>query len=214
MIEVDDLGYRQGAFELGGVRFRVPHAAYAVLTGRTGSGKTTLLELLAGLRRPTSGRILLRSEDVTRVSPAGRNLGYVPQDGALFGAMTVRDNLAFALALRCTPRRAVEQRVEELAGWLKIEGLLDRSPAALSGGETQRVALGRALAFRPDILLLDEPFNAVDEDARGELLERLEAIKQSRTVTVIHVTHSRSEAKRLADVVLELDGGRIVREAG
>jgi molybdate/tungstate transport system ATP-binding protein len=209
MILVEQLAYRQSSFALEGITFAVPQGTYAALTGRTGSGKTTLLELLAGLRNPLSGRILLRGRDVTRFPPAERNIGYVPQDGALFRAMTVRENLGFALSVRRKPQEEIDRRVNELAEWLGVTALLDRSPQGLSGGETQRVALGRSLAFHPDILLLDEPLNAVDEDARGELLERLELLKQTRTVTVIHVTHSRSEVKRLAEVVLELAAGKV-----
>jgi len=214
LIEVQQLGIRQGAFALGGVSFRVPAGAYAVLTGRTGSGKTTLLELLAGLRSPMEGRILLRGRDATRSTPADRQLGYVPQDGALFRTATVRENLGFALGVRNVAVAEIERRVKELAEWLGLQPLLDRKAVRLSGGEIQRVALGRALAFHPDILLLDEPLNAVDEDAREELLERLESLKSSRAVTVIHVTHSRSEAERLAEVVLELSGKRITQREG
>ena len=209
MVALEDVGIRQGAFALDGVGFAVPAGSYAVLMGRTGSGKTTLLEVVAGLRSPSRGRVLLRGVDVTRWPPAARNDGYVPQDAALFRTMTVRDNLGFALAVRGVPRAAIVARVNELAGWLGLSKLLARRPVGLSGGEAQRVALGRALAFRPDVLLLDEPLNAVDEATRGQLVAILDDIRRSREVTVLHVTHTRTEADRLADVVLELDGGRV-----
>lgn len=209
MVALEDVGIRQGAFALDGVGFAVPAGSYAVLMGRTGSGKTTLLEVVAGLRSPSRGRVLLRGVDVTRWPPAARNVGYVPQDAALFRTMTVRDNLGFALAVRGVPRAAIVARVNELAGWLGLSKLLARRPVGLSGGEAQRVALGRALAFRPDVLLLDEPLNAVDEATRGQLVAILDDIRRSREVTVLHVTHTRTEADRLADVVLELDGGRV-----
>ena len=209
MVEVEDVTIRQGAFALDSVGFTVPAGAYAVLLGRTGCGKTTLLEVVAGLRSPARGRVLLRGRDVTRLPTAARGVGYVPQDAALFRTMSVRDNIGFALAVRGASRAEIDARVKELAGWLGLTPLLARRAVGLSGGEAQRVALGRALAFRPDVLLLDEPLSAVDEATRGELLSLLEEVRLSRKATVIHVTHARTEAEKLADVVLELDGGRV-----
>lgn len=144
MINVRDLAIRQGRFHLDGITLCVPRGRYAVLMGRTGSGKTTVLEAVAGLRCPVAGRILLGGRDVTGLDPADRDVGFVPQDGALFRTMTVRQNLGFALALRRRPADAIAARVHELAGWLGIDHLLDRRAVGLSGGETQRVALGRA----------------------------------------------------------------------
>lgn len=209
MVELEGVSIRQGEFALEGVSFAVPAGAYAVLLGRTGCGKTTLLEVIAGLRTPAAGRVLLRGRDATRLPPAARGVGYVPQDAALFRTMTVRENLGFALAVRGTPRSEVDARVNELAGWLGLAALLSRRAVGLSGGEAQRVALGRALAFRPDVLLLDEPLSAVDEATRGELVGLLELVRKSRQATVLHITHARPEAERLADVILELDAGRI-----
>ena len=134
---------------------------YAVLMGKTGSGKTTLLEAVAGLKPITAGRVVLHDRDVTRRRPSERNLGYVPQDGALFTRMTVRDHLAFALVIRRWPYAGDRQRVAELARMLEIDHLLDRTPRGFSGGERQRVALGRALSFRPQALCLDEPLSAL-----------------------------------------------------
>jgi len=210
VIEVENLAIRQGAFALVGVSFAVPTGAYAVLMGETGSGKTTLLEALVGLRRPSAGRVRLRGADATRSPPAVRNVGYVPQDAALFRTMTVRENLGFALTLRAVPRSAIAERVDELADRLGLTALLGRRAVGLSGGEAQRVALGRALAFRPDILLLDEPLNAVDEGSRHRLLDVLGEIRNARATTVVHVTHARAEGDRLADLHLELAGGRVV----
>src|SRR5687767_9547183 len=130
--------------------------------GKTGCGKTTLLEAVAGLRQPAAGRVILGGLDVTDRPPGERGLGYVPQDAALFRTMTVYGHLAFALNLRGWARAAVEARVRELADWLEITPLLQRRPAGLSGGEAQRVALGRALSFRPKYLLLDEPLSSLD----------------------------------------------------
>jgi ABC-type sugar transport system ATPase subunit len=207
MISVADLHLNQGQFRLAGVSFSIPTGQYGVLMGQTGSGKTTLVEAIAGLRPIAAGRITLAGIDVTHLPPAAREIGYVPQDAALFRSLTVRENLSFALDVRKTPRDAVQRRVHELADWLGVRHLLDRTPHGLSGGEAQRVALGRALAFHPRILLLDEPLSSLDEDTRDQLHALLENLKQTREVTVLHVTHSRKEAERLGDLVLRLADG-------
>jgi molybdate/tungstate transport system ATP-binding protein len=209
VISVENLGLTQGAFRLGGITFAVPTGRYAVLMGATGSGKTTLLEAIAGLRPLDAGRIMLDGRDVTGLSPAARGLGYVPQDNTLFRTRTVFRNLSFALELRGTARAEIDRRVCEMAGWLRIEALLNRSPAGLSGGEAQRVALGRALIFKPSLLLLDEPLSSLDEDTRGQLVEILQSIRQRRDVTVLHITHNRTEAESLADVRFHLDAGTV-----
>ena len=209
MIAVEGLSLRQGRFTLGGVSFFVPSGAYAVLMGRTGAGKTTLLELLAGLRYPTTGRILIAERDVTTLPPSARNVGYVPQDAVLFKTMNVRENIAFALTVRKFPANEIDARVRELAQRLGIVDLLDRRAVGLSGGEAQRVALGRALAFRPPVLLLDEPLSAVDEDTRARLIELLREVRKENNLTVLHVTHSRVEAESLGDRHLLLENGRV-----
>jgi ABC-type sugar transport system ATPase subunit len=209
VIAVEGLSIRQGGFALGGVNLAVPAGSYAVLMGRTGSGKTTILETIAGLRHPASGRILIAGRDVTALPPAARNIGYVPQDAVLFKTMTVRENIGFALAVRNTPAKEVEHRVHELADHLGVTAILDRPAIGLSGGESQRVALGRAVAFRPSVLLLDEPLNAVDDDTRDRLVELLRSVRRDGNLTVLHVTHSRDEAALLGDRILRLDGGRI-----
>lgn len=210
MIAVDNLSLRQGAFVLQGVSFTIPAGRYGVLMGKTGSGKTTILEAVAGLRSITGGRILLDGHDITEATPAARGVGYVPQDAALFRSMTVRANLAFALTIRKTPSHVVEGRVRELADWLDVVPLLDRHPHGLSGGEAQRVALGRALACHPRILLLDEPLSSLDEDTRDQMLTLLHKVKHAQEVTVLHVTHNRREAEQLGDVRLRLEEGRVV----
>jgi len=209
VIAVEGLSLRQGRFTLGGVSFFVPSGAYAVLMGRTGAGKTTLLELLAGLRYPTTGRILIAERDVTTLPPSARNVGYVPQDAVLFKTMNVRENIAFALTVRKFPANEIDARVRELAQRLGIVDLLDRRAVGLSGGEAQRVALGRALAFRPPVLLLDEPLSAVDEDTRARLIELLREVRKENNLTVLHVTHSRVEAESLGDRHLLLENGRV-----
>lgn len=212
MIRLADLALRQGAFALAGVTFAVPSGRYGVLMGTTGSGKTSLLEAIAGLRPVAAGTIWLDDRDVTRLAPGERGIGFVPQDGALFRTMTVYNHLAFALTLRREKAATVRQRVEELADWLGLRHLLDRRPAGLSGGEAQRVALGRALSFRPKYLLLDEPLSALDEQTRGSIVGILDGLRKAGEVTVLHVTHSRTEAERLADVRFRIDDGRVVAE--
>ena len=207
MIAVSDLHLHQAQFTLAGVSFTIPAGAYGVLMGQTGSGKTTLLEAIAGLRPIASGSIQLAGSEVAHLPPAARQLGYVPQDAALFRSLTVRDNLAFALDVRKADRDMIRRRVNELGDWLGVRHLLDRTPHGLSGGEAQRVALGRALAFHPRILLLDEPLSSLDEDTRDQLHAILDNLKQTREVTVLHVTHSRRVAERLGDVVLRLADG-------
>jgi ABC-type sugar transport system ATPase subunit len=212
LIQIRDLSIRQGAFALNGVSLEIPTGRYGVLMGMTGCGKTSILEAVAGLRPVAGGCILLGNRDVTKLPPGERGIGYVPQDAALFRTMTVYNHLAFALQLRRVDRATVQGRVKELASWLGLAHLLTRRPAGLSGGEAQRVALGRALSFRPKYLLLDEPLSSLDEGTRGLLIELLNGLRKAGDVTVLHVTHSSSEADRLADVRFRLDNGKLVVE--
>lgn len=214
MISLRDVHIQAGEFRLSGINFTIPHGKYGVLMGSTGCGKTSILEAVAGLRRITRGQIWLHDRDVTHLPPGERQLGYVPQDGALFRTMTVRQQLEFALTLRDVPTAERVSRVQELATIFQITHLLDRRPVGLSGGEVQRVALGRALSFRPQVLLLDEPLSAVDETTRDSLIAMLNQLRESRAVTVLHITHSRDEAERLADVQLKLINGQVCEITG
>ncbi|MCW5558674.1 MAG: ABC transporter ATP-binding protein [Verrucomicrobiae bacterium] len=210
MIVLDQVTVAAGAFELRDVSFAVPTGSYAALMGRTGSGKTTLLEAICGLRTVTSGRILLHGRNVTRLPPADRGVGFVPQEGALFRHLTVREHLEFALVIRKQPPDAIRSRVAELASWLGLEPLLDRRPQGLSGGETQRVALGRALSFQPAVLCLDEPLSALDDESREATCAVLETLRARTGVTVLHITHNLAEANRLADIRLRIHHGKIL----
>ena len=149
---------------------------------------------------------------MTCLKPAERGVGYVPQDLALFPTLTVREHLAFALVVRDWDADSTARRVGELAELLGLRHLLGRRPQGLSGGESQRVALGRALAYRPRVLLLDEPLSALDEDTRAEMMALLRSVQRLTGVTVLHVTHSPAEARQLADRLLLLEDG-VVREA-
>ena len=209
MIRLHQLQVRAGAFQLAEISLEIPTGQYGVLMGQTGSGKTTLLEAICGLRRVTSGRIELMGRDVTDLPPADRGIGYVPQDRALFQTMTVREHLGFALFIRRWEPTAIAARVDELARMLGLTALLSRKPAGLSGGEAQRVALGRALASRPSLLLLDEPLSALDEDTREEMQNLLLAVQHQTGVTALHVTHNRDEAARLGDAVFQLARGQL-----
>lgn len=209
MIDLENVTIAAGEFELQNITLHIPKGEYVVLMGKTGCGKSTILEVICGLRKTQSGKVLLQGTDVTDWSPADRGIGYVPQDLALFPTLSVFENIAFALNLRKKPKAAVKQRVGELADVLGIESLLGRRVTHLSGGESQRVALGRALSFEPPVLLLDEPLSALDESTREEIQELLIRIKKQTGVTTLHVTHSKSEAAALADRQLVLADGAI-----
>jgi ABC-type sugar transport system ATPase subunit len=208
MIELEGVTIRAGSFTLSDLNLKIPTASYAVLMGGTGQGKTTILEMVCGLRRPTAGRVRLAGCDVTNLKSADRQVGYVPQDLALFPTMTVEEHLAFALRLRRYSRAQIAHRVDEVAHALGIAPLLPRRVTHLSGGEAQRVALGRALSFRPNTLLLDEPLNALDETMRDRLCGLLQKIQQENGLTTLHVTHSRVEAQLLASKLFVLEGGK------
>jgi molybdate/tungstate transport system ATP-binding protein len=213
MIRLENVSLDSGAFKMESVSFAAPAGQYTVLMGKTGTGKTTLLEIICGLRIPRSGKVWIGDRDVTDETPGARGLGYVPQDGALFPTMTVWDQIAFGLKRRVKDLRAeggqVPRIVKDMAEELGIAHLLERMPQGLSGGERQRVALARALAIAPQVLLLDEPLASLDEETQDEMIQMLQTMQRKRTVTVLHVTHSRREAERLGQVRLRLKDGRV-----
>jgi len=209
MVELDQVTIRSGPFVLANVSLVIREGQYAVLMGKTGQGKTTILEAICGLRKTTSGRILLHGNDVTTLHPADRGVGYVPQDLALFPTLTVREHLEFALRVRRANEQKIRSAIDEFSDLLGIGPLLERLPRGLSGGESQRVALGRALTFHPQVLLLDEPLSALDDETRQEMYALLRRVQKRTGVTTIHVTHSKSEARALAQCLLILDGGQV-----
>lgn len=209
MIEIKDLSLRAGEFRLDHLSFTIQSGQYAVLMGKTGRGKTTILEAICGLRRVEAGQILIHGQEVTDWLPADREVGYVPQDLALFPTFTVRGHLEFALRLRKWSQTRIDRRTDELAHQLGIQHLLDRKIVGLSGGESQRVALGRALSFYPSVLLLDEPLSALDADTRNEMQELLKSLTELHDVTTLHITHNQEEAKAMADCSYSLVSGEV-----
>ncbi|XZE53787.1 ABC transporter ATP-binding protein [Planctomycetaceae bacterium SH139] len=212
MISISNVTVAAGSFSLSQLSFQVERGEYAVLMGKTGVGKTTILESICGLRKVREGRISIDNIEITKWPPADRNIGYVPQDLALFPNLSVRQNLEFAMKLRKQSSKSINDRVEEFANLLEIKHLLTRSTKGLSGGESQRVALGRALAFGPAVLLLDEPLSALDAATRKSAQVMLREINRRTKVTVLHVTHDPMEAEALADrqIRLATESGKAV----
>jgi ABC-type sugar transport system ATPase subunit len=209
MILVEDLSLAAGSFRLSGISFEVPAGMHGVLMGRTGSGKTTLLEAICGLRPLTGGRITLEAGEVTDLPPGRRGIGFVPQEATLFPTKTVREQLGFGPRMQGWPAAEVERRTSELADMLGLGALLNRKPEGLSGGERQRVALGRAIAARPVVLCLDEPLSALDEGTRVEIREVIQRVVREHRITVLHITHSREEARAFGDRLFLLDDGKL-----
>jgi molybdopterin-binding protein len=208
MIRLEKLHVRVGSFDLRDITLEVPKGGYALIIGPTGSGKTTLLEAVAGHARLRSGRIFMHDDDVTDLPPERRGLGFVYQQYHLFPHLSVRDNIGYGIARNGVSSQG---RVQELAQMLTIEPLLDRPVRGLSGGEQQRVALARALAPKPSILLLDEPFAAVDPATRHVLRRELQELHEREGITTLQVTHDFDEALRLGDLVAVLSEGRIAQ---
>ena len=204
MIELADVTIRVGTCMLQSLSFRVETGQYAVVMGKTGIGKTTVLEAICGLRSIQAGKILINGTDVSRWSPTDRNVGYAPQDFALFPSLTVRQHLEFAMKIRRRAKSEIADRVKEISDLLNITSILNRSINGLSGGEAQRVALGRAISFGPLVLLLDEPLSALDSATRQSTQDMLRNLNKITRVTVLHVTHNQEEADALADCCIYL----------
>ena len=191
------------------INLRIPRGALVVLLGPSGSGKTTLLRILAGLETPDTGVVRYHDQDTTTRPARDRNVGFVFQHYALFRHMSVFENIAFGLRVRRLDQTLVNQRVRELLQLVQLSGLEHRSPAQLSGGQRQRVALARALATQPEVLLLDEPFGALDAKVRQDLRRWLRRLHAELHVSSVLVTHDQEEALEVADLVVVMNGGRI-----
>ncbi|MFM7580603.1 MAG: sulfate/molybdate ABC transporter ATP-binding protein, partial [Microcystaceae cyanobacterium] len=179
------------------------------LLGPSGSGKSTLLRAIAGLESPDQGQILINGRDTTHVDIRKRNIGFVFQHYALFKHLTIRQNIAFGLEIRKRSKPEIKQRVQELLALIQLEGLGDRYPSQLSGGQRQRVALARALAVQPQVLLLDEPFGALDAKVRKELRAWLRHLHDEVHLTSIFITHDQEEAVEVADEIVVMNQGKI-----
>ncbi len=209
-IEVHNVSKRFGTFNaLEDVSIRVEDGALMALLGPSGSGKSTLLRSIAGLEAPDEGEVTIGGEQVTDTPARSRGVGFVFQHYAPFKHMTVHDNVAFGLSVRKRPKAEIEARVKELLGLVRLGGLAERYPSQLSGGQLQRMALARALAVQPKVLLLDEPFGALDAQVRGELREWLRRLHDEIHVTTIFVTHDQEEAMEVAEQIVVMNAGRI-----
>jgi sulfate/thiosulfate transport system ATP-binding protein len=194
---------------LSDVSVAIASGSLTALLGPSGGGKSTLLRVIAGLETPDTGNVLISGADATRLSPQRRNVGFVFQHYAAFKRMTVYGNVAFGLEIRKRPKAEIRKRVTELLELVHLEQLANRYPAQLSGGQRQRMALARALAVEPKVLLLDEPFGALDAQVRKELRTWLRRLHDEVHVTTVFVTHDQEEAMDVADHIVVLAGGRV-----
>ena len=194
------------------VSLEIPDGSLTALLGPSGSGKSTLLRVIAGLETPDSGSVSLAGRDVSSLPAHRRGVGFVFQHYAAFKHMTVAKNIAFGLEIRKRSKSEIKSRVAELIDLVHLEGLGDRYPSQLSGGQRQRMALARALAVEPEVLLLDEPFGALDARVRKDLREWLRRLHDEVHVTTVIVTHDQEEAMEVADSVVVMHGGRIEQQ--
>jgi ABC-type sugar transport system ATPase subunit len=191
------------------ISLKVADGAFTILLGPSGCGKSTLLRVIAGLEPQTAGEIFIGGRSVDMLSPADRDIAMVFQHYALYPHLSVRENLAFGLAMRKTPRSVIEERIAETAQLLDIEPLLDRKPKDLSGGQRQRVAMGRAMVRKPKLFLFDEPLSNLDAQLRTNTRIELKKLQQRLGVTMVYVTHDQVEAMTLGDVIVVMEQGRI-----
>jgi sulfate transport system ATP-binding protein len=209
-IQISHVSKRFGGFvALDDVSLDIPTGQLTALLGPSGGGKSTLLRIIAGLERADSGRVEIENVLVTDLPPQKRNVGFVFQHYAAFKHLTVRRNVAFGLEIRHRPKAEIRARVDELLALVHLEQFADRLPAQLSGGQRQRMALARALAVEPTVLLLDEPFGALDAKVRKELRDWLRRLHEDVHVTTVFVTHDQEEALEVADQIVVINEGRI-----
>lgn len=213
VLRVEHLGLRRGDFEVRDVSFDIDASEYFILMGPTGAGKSLVLKSIAGLVRVGSGSITIDGEDVTNTPPRARHIGYVPQESGLFPHLSVARNIAFPLEVAGHSRRAARQAIEPIVDSLGVASLLERSTVHLSGGERQKVALARALARRPKLLLLDEPLSALDEATRRDVCQTLLRMRETFSVATLHICHNREEAAALSDRVGVIIDGQLAQAA-
>jgi len=209
-IEISNITKRFGGFvALDNVSVSIPSGQLTALLGPSGGGKSTLLRIIAGLESADSGRVEIEGVDATRLPPQKRNVGFVFQHYAAFKHLSVRRNVAFGLEIRKRPKAEIRERVDELLALVHLEQFADRLPSQLSGGQRQRMALARALAVKPTVLLLDEPFGALDAKVRKELRDWLRRLHDEVNVTTVFVTHDQEEALEVADEIVVINEGRV-----
>jgi ABC-type sugar transport system ATPase subunit len=213
MINVKGLNLEFRNFKLQDINLDVASSEYFFLVGPTGAGKTVLLETIAGLHNPNSGKILIDGQDITLLESEKRNIGMVYQDSALFPHLTVAENIVFGLKVRRVPENIIKKTLDEISSAVSVQNLLDRKPKKLSGGEKQKVAIARALAVKPQLLLLDEPLSALDPETREGLQRELKRMQMELNLTVVHVTHDFDEAMLMGNHMAVISEGRI-RQAG
>ena len=211
MIEVKNLCAQLGNFTLKNITFEVQDEEYFIIVGPTGSGKTMLMESIAGLKPITGGQVIINDRDVTSLNLAERNIGFAYQDYMLYRHLSVRDNIAFGVQWRTKKQQEIEEAIDRVIELLDIAPLLNQSPWTLSGGESQRIALARAVALKPDLLLLDEPLSAVDPDLREAWGEKLREIHTRLGLTTLHITHDFEETVTLGDRIAVIGEGRIAQ---
>jgi molybdate/tungstate transport system ATP-binding protein len=209
-IIIDDVLVELEDFELQIDRLEVGEGEYITILGGSGVGKTLLLHTIAGLVKPSKGKVYIGGIEVTNSPPEKRNVSLVPQDYALFPHMDVLNNIAYGLRIKHVPKEKAYEKARQLASLLKIDKLLHRKPHTLSGGEKQRVALARALAVNPKVILLDEPFNALDPELQLESLRFLKNLRNKFVFTAVHVTHSILEALYIADRIAYMSRGKLI----
>jgi sulfate transport system ATP-binding protein len=209
-IVVENVSKQFGSFQaVAQVNLEIQSGSLVALLGPSGSGKSTLLRLISGLEMPDTGKIILTGKDATYQSVQERNIGFVFQHYALFKHLTVRKNIAFGLEIRKAPQKKIQGKVEQLLELVQLSGLGDRYPSQLSGGQRQRVALARALAVEPNVLLLDEPFGALDAKVRKDLRAWLRRLHDEVHVTTVFVTHDQEEAMEVADEIVVMNKGQV-----
>jgi ABC-type sugar transport system ATPase subunit len=211
MLEVNDLCVQMGKFFLKNVNLEVRDGEYFVLLGPTGAGKSVLLESIAGLTSVTTGEVWINGRNVTNLNMASHNIGFAFQDYALYRHLSVRDNISFGLMWQDLKQKEIDRAVDNAVELLHLENLLDKRSWTLSGGESQKIALARAIAIKPDLLILDEPLSAVDAETKEDYERELRELHDHLGLTTIHVTHSFEEAVALGDRIAVIMGGEILQ---
>jgi molybdate/tungstate transport system ATP-binding protein len=212
MIALEDISLSIDGFRLDRISLCAAKGEYLVLLGPSGAGKTVLLEIIAGIRVPDKGSVSINGKNMAGIPPEHRRTALVYQDYSLFPHLTVAENIEYGMKMQKADPQSIAKRVENLLSDFGIASLRDRYPGSLSGGEQQRVALARALSLHPSVLLLDEPFASLDPQTRNDCIRVLQDLRDTRSVTIVQVSHSRDEAYALADRTVILLGGKIVQE--